>query len=221
VSGVTRERSTSSRVDDLIDEPRQSRRVRVRGWSLSSMIDRRIARVRRRIPSRWGASLRAPTPPSAAPPAATAPPPAPARAGIDPLEHGRVLEHVRDDQESNLAPADVRVLQLIDPTVPTRVRDALQLAVPVVLALQQRSPVRLARLQLDLWREAGGGTGQRGRSGGGWALPQPALGFLARAFRSGKPRGERARAASGNGRRAGSSRGHVPSRCGPPPRAAA
>ena len=169
VSGVTRERSTSSRVEALMDQLTESPSPeRARGGrrseseSLVLIGGRKRQRASDDTLATGPASLRAPTP-RPPPPRRDRPLPA-RRAGIDPLEHGRVLEHVRDDQKPNLAPADDTRAPADWTTVPTRVRDALQLAVPVV-SLEQRSPVRLARLQLDLWRGGRGEGGQRGDRG--------------------------------------------------------
>ena len=82
------------------------------------------------VAARDDAHAAAPTAPAsstpATPTAGTSPPcAAPARPRVDALEHRRVLQHVRDDQETNLAASDIDVLQLVHTAVAARVRDSL------------------------------------------------------------------------------------------------
>ena len=58
----------------------------------------------------------APAPTAGAAPA-TPTPASSAGTRVNALEHGRVLQHVRDDHKPNLASSDVRVLQLIHPSI--------------------------------------------------------------------------------------------------------
>ena len=143
----------------------------------------------------------------AAPAAGTSPPrAAPARPRVDALEHRRVLQHVRDDQETNLAASDVDVLQLVHTAVFARVRDALELAVPVVLRLDQRAPVRVARLELDLLKRIEGVGGQRRVEGSAGGSDRPpdwlALGFSPlQRFRAGSRETRVTRPSRARGRR--------------------
>ena len=68
--------------------------------------------------------------------------------GINALEHGCVLQHIRYNDVPDPAAPDVYVLQLAVLAIPACCCDIPQLAVPVVLCLLQLTPVHLAGLQL-------------------------------------------------------------------------
>ena len=59
------------------------------------------------------------------------------------LYHGRVLEHVRQDEEADLGAPDVDVLEIGHLAVPVRYRDLGHLTVHVVLGLDEAAPVHL------------------------------------------------------------------------------
>jgi hypothetical protein len=67
---------------------------------------------------------------------------------LEALEHGGVLEHVGYDHEPDPASSDEDVLQLGDLAVLGGEGDVVELAVPVVLALDHGAAVHLAGLEL-------------------------------------------------------------------------
>lgn len=69
--------------------------------------------------------------------------------GIDPLEHGRVLEHIGQDHPTNLAATNEGILERRTSAVARCVRDVGQLTVHVVLGLDQLAAIDVARLELD------------------------------------------------------------------------
>ena len=68
--------------------------------------------------------------------------------GVDAFEHGRVFEHVGHDHEAHPGAADEQVVHLGHAPVLGGGGHVLQLAVPVVLRLEQLATVHLAALQL-------------------------------------------------------------------------
>ena len=76
------------------------------------------------------------------------PPAGAAAATLHFLEHRRVLQHVGQDEEADLAAADVDVLKLRRSPVAVRHVDVGELAVHVVLGLQQLATVHLPGVRL-------------------------------------------------------------------------
>jgi hypothetical protein len=68
---------------------------------------------------------------------------------IDLLEHWCVLEHIGKNHPTHFAASDEGVLQCRSLAITSGVRDVGQLAVHVVLSLDQLSTIHLASLELD------------------------------------------------------------------------